>query len=392
MASSSAPQADTNVKVVSEPAVASWECTQRNETRFLIHPDPSCRVTCDIRVEQNTAFLRLRIPFMPNNSVRAKPIFLLVPPERVESARIASDVPGTVRHRLGDSIGLQLDLRQSSIVVVPSAPLVSKDQSTEDAVDALHSLALRTCFTIYLRRNALRSVEGFVSALSAETVRSHSGLADVSSLYSGRGGRKIEGVDFKPSDIVADATESPPSYDELALTPPRLKPNVPSKRRRRNSPDKDQTFDRTVEDIKKGLTDQLTHMVGQLGQQLEDRLLKRLDERLDERCEALREELSGSIKAEIMSQVEKRLEERLDERLEDLREEDEELGRKVRQLSQDIEDAKDEVEEIVDLRLDEQMTSVKEEMRTFVTEELKDVEDRVKDGITDGKVTIVFES
>ncbi|KKY18777.1 putative phosphatidylethanolamine methyltransferase [Diplodia seriata] len=220
MASTSAPQPGVNVKVTNEPAVASWECIQRNETRFLIHFDPLCRVTCDLRAEHNAAFLRFRIPFMPNNSVRAKPLFLHVPPDRIESARIKSDVPAPVQDRLGEAIGLRLDLRQNPVVVIPSTPLVPKDQSTEDAVDALHSLALTTCFAVYFSKSVMHSAETFVRALSAGIVRPHPGLADVASLYSGRGGLQIEGAEFTPSRIIAAAATSPPSYDELALTPP----------------------------------------------------------------------------------------------------------------------------------------------------------------------------
>ncbi|KAL1633029.1 hypothetical protein SLS58_011237 [Diplodia intermedia] len=385
MASPSAPQPGVDVKVTNEPAVAAWECIQRNETRFLIHFDPLCRVTCDLRAEHNSAFLRFRIPFMPNNSVRAKPLFLHVPPDRIESARIKSDVPAPVRDRLGEAIGLRLDLRQNPIVVIPSAPLVPKDQSTEDAVDALHSLALTTCFAVYFRKSVMHSAETFVRAVSAGIVQPHPGLADVASLYSGRGGLQIEGSEFTPSRVIAAATASPPSYDELALTPPEPVQKAVAKKRRRRSPsDEGQSLEHMVQDMKKGLTGQFTDMVSHLGQQLEGRLLKRLDERLDARCEVLRVELSHSIKAEIMSKVE--------ERMQALDEENEDLGRQVRQLSRDIDDAKDEVDEIVDLRVDDQITAVKEELRAFVKEELKDVEDRVKDDITDGKVSIVFES
>lgn len=220
--------ASDSVNVSDAPAVVEWTCAD-GQTRYLSHPDPACQVTCDIRFDASTksAFFKLRVPVVLKALPRSKTsVFLFIHPERIHSLALGegNDALQAVQKKLRtNTVGLRFRLNKPAVAVVPLVSLVPKKKVFGTALDLLQALAQETEFTVYLPNKLLSKTrfQDLCSAASNAGLRSITRDADVSSLYGGKGGKAIESGSFNPSAPEEEPlAESPPSYDELALTPP----------------------------------------------------------------------------------------------------------------------------------------------------------------------------
>jgi hypothetical protein len=125
----------------------------------------------------------------------------------------------------------ELDGAEKAMLVGPKlSTLATKNTASGRVLKSLQSLAGASSFAIYISQKVLLKAQlaSVCEAVSNQTLKSPQAQSDLASLYRGKGGQVI-----KPSPVAAAAAgsghdsivqqaESPPSYDELAPSPPAL--------------------------------------------------------------------------------------------------------------------------------------------------------------------------
>ncbi|KAK8159693.1 hypothetical protein IWX90DRAFT_480276 [Phyllosticta citrichinensis] len=393
MASSS----DENIHFSGAYAVAEWHCTKSDASQHLVHPDPSCNVTFAVRLDvaTNSASFKLRVPVALKAQRTKASVYLSIAPAHILSLSSNGDgpVPQVVRAKLNTHVtSLSFKLSKAPLVITPSISLTPKNKSSGDVLEMLQSLAQCTAFTIYIpsRYISKKKLDVLCRSVNDETIlNAHLQDADLSSLYGGNGARTFDGGEFRfdaPTSVSLlenHPAESPPSYDELAPTPPRLLPQfvekdsavnagTPSKRRRveeANAPHMDEDriseifgtlFKRKESELRGQILAETQRSLASRLQELESRLTATLQSQMDARVQELREELRSEMDA-------------LGERLDLLPEE---------MLS--------EADDAVELKLGDRIMDIRDELRSYVTEELKDVEGRVKDDLSGASISLQF--
>ncbi|KAK7523684.1 hypothetical protein IWZ03DRAFT_402849 [Phyllosticta citriasiana] len=278
---------------------------------------------------------------------------------------------------------------------------VTRDQvlgqrKVEAGSNRLVSLVASTAFTIYilLAYISKKHVEVLCGTVSDDTIlNTHPQDADLSSLYGGNGDRSFDGGEFRfdaPISVSAPEThpaESPPSYDELAPTPPPpLLPQsaekdsqadavgTPSKRRRvddkANPPSPQPTNDQRISDLvatlfsARGSTPRAqiraetqVSLASQL-HDLETRVTTALQAQMDARTQELREELRGEVAA---------------------------LGEQLNEMPDEV---LGEADDAMELKLNERVTNIRDELTSYVVGELREVEGLVKDDLCGASISL----
>ncbi|KAK7518426.1 uncharacterized protein IWZ02DRAFT_522630 [Phyllosticta citriasiana] len=291
--------------------------------------------------------------------------------------------------RVGQSRSLSFKLSKVPVVLTPSIPSSPKNKETGYVLELLQSLVASTAFTIYilLAYISKKHVEVLCGTVSDDTIlNTHPQDADLSSLYGGNGDRSFDGGEFRfdaPISVSAPEThpaESPPSYDELAPTPPPpLLPQsaekdsqadavgTPSKRRRvddkANPPSPQPTNDQRISDLvatlfsARGSTPRAqiraetqVSLASQL-HDLETRVTTALQAQMDARTQELREELRGEVAA---------------------------LGEQLNEMPDEV---LGEADDAMELKLNERVTNIRDELTSYVVGELREVEGLVKDDL-----------
>ncbi|KAL1626442.1 hypothetical protein SLS56_006846 [Neofusicoccum ribis] len=364
------------------PAFAEWHCADQNATAFLghRHPKPSCQAALEIRFEESerAAFFKLRVPAALKACPKKTNIFVFILPDRILSldGRPGADatVPEPVRRGLvqanvcssSDRIArLHFTLAKPPVLVVPAATSLAPATATSgNILNMLQSLAQVTELTLYfpskhLPRQRLTSLCTLARDGGLQPIASQ---LDMASLHGGSGAEMVEGTELH---IPAPA-DSPPSYDELALSPP---PVLAEGSRRRAT----------------GLSDSPTQSPrfkkARLGPAPDD-----LEEHVAMLCKKAFDGFRSEMRQEMQDRLvmlEERLEKRIDQVAEQLREET--------ATHVDLDDLRDETSEQTELRIEEQMLLVKDELRDHIEEELKNVEDKLKDNICSASVSLNFD-
>lgn len=386
MASSS----DKNIHFSSAYAVAEWQCTKSDASQHLVHPDPSCNVTFAVRLDVATksASFKLRVP-VALKAQRTKPsVFLSIPPAHILSLSSNGDspVPQVVRSKLNTHVtSLSFKLSKAPVVITPSISLTPKNKRSGDLLEMLQSLAQCTAFIIYIpsRYISKKKLDVLCRLVNDETIlNAHPQDADLSSLYGGNGARTFDGGEFRldaPTSVSLmenHPAESPPSYDELAPTPPppllpqsvekdsAVDAGTPWKRRRveeANAPRLDEEgiseivnalFERKESELREQILAETQRSLASRLQELESRLTATLQSQMDARVQELREELRGEMDA---------------------------LGERLDLLPDEV---LDEADDAMELKLEDRIMDIRDELRSYVTEELKEVEGRIKDDLS----------
>ncbi|GME34930.1 uncharacterized protein K452DRAFT_295813 [Neofusicoccum parvum] len=362
----------------------------------------------------SSAFAKLRVDFAPKSPPRTLlPLFAFIPPERVVSLSVEdAETPESVRPELRTGLTrLRFALDRPATIVAPHlSALVPKNKASGDILEMLQSLASVSSFTLYLpsrhlpparaQRFCQMARDGGLHSLASESQMSH--------LYNGKGGTAYEAGTFTPFAPNAAPAESPPSYDELALSPPpqhkaehiRFAPSArlrdaktadplcsgrSSKKRRTASsnskPSADPDDARAMRDMCREICDGMkADLRKELQQEIRDELRKEFRTELHQELEVLKRDVMDSI------------EQRLDERDEKLRQEmHEELSEMWDHVDENKDDALSEAGELVDLRIEEHIDGIKDELQTYISEELKDVEDRIKGDICASNLSLTFD-
>ncbi|GME35378.1 uncharacterized protein LTHEOB_1228 [Neofusicoccum parvum] len=420
------------------PAFVEWTCARQSTTRYLgdRYPERACRVALCIRFDppRHAASFKLRVPVSLKALGKRANLYLLLHPERVSHLELlnaddsaASSIPEPVRSTFvqnnqssasapGSIVGLRFQLKQPAAVVVPAVPSLAPGTKTSGHIlELVESLANATAMTLYLPRQQqcdtspplVRQLERLGALVRDGRLGPIGGELDVASLYVGRGGEAIEGPDFgarrRGGGGVQDGgsacgggrryvpAESPPSYDELGPSPPPVPRPLKAPEKQWPSDDgactgeeevaRSSSSSSSIRDelalLRKEILDEVRRETDGKLQQVEARLVERLEERLEEAGRTF----------------DARMEERLGEHAQEMRREMEEQLDCVRQEAWDQdEDVKHELDEMMQCRLEEHLMIAKDELRDYVVEELKTVEDTIKRDISAAaNVSIVFD-
>lgn len=359
---SSSPNA---FELLEAPAIVAWPCDKDGDSRL------TSRITCTLALDApaTMAFCRLRLPLMLKAlPSRKTAVFAFVHPEQILSVNEAPAIPESVTAALDtDVVGLCFKMQRSPVAVVPDLPLVPKNKSSGDALEALQAIATISEFTLYLPSKHLskQQIASLSSIAGPELWRSLPNFTNLSALYAGKGGKIVEASAILPNGC--GRGDSPPSYDELALSPPEHESSNPRKKRRREG-----SAETTSESlIRRILAEERAQMSKEIQHEVEKAVKAKFAADLDNRLEELEKRLLSHLDARISEEM-NRLREDVDDRIEDFRQE----------MGDFQEDVAETTVEQIDLRIDDQLLGIKEELSAHVTEELKDTEDRIRADIS----------
>ncbi|KUI74505.1 hypothetical protein VM1G_10103 [Cytospora mali] len=398
-------------------AVVTWTGTH-GQTHCLSRRDnePPTQVALDIKYKEIQGqsgyiglFRLLVLVSFKASPLDKTPLFLYIRPERVVSLECLQSSDAIVDAKLGprhsQHVCLRFNLNRPADMVAPSGvPLVPlRHRPHGQRMDLLMSLAQTTSFSISLDAHDLGStslLREFVDAIGdpATDVQSTE-VDDISSLYSGQGGRILDDAELSASVPLA-IPPSPPLYGNIEAPPP-LAPLEPehaagpsssskSRKRRRDSDIDEASTSPSVESMVETIYHRLHHdMKGTLQQSRnEDR--------------AFMTDLVEKAKSEIMAEIEKQKTEikQYVDRCTD------ELDYRLADVEREVEDTNDRVDVQVDdavvsykIEVEEEKENFKSEMREFVDERLDEVQDsaveeieeRVMERLNGAKVQVSIE-
>ncbi|OJD31031.1 uncharacterized protein BKCO1_5300062 [Diplodia corticola] len=338
---------------------------------------------------------------------------------------------------------LRFALSNPPVVIVPAATsLTPATAASGDILGSLRSFAQATEFTVYFPRKqiAQESLKSLCTLAHDAGLKPIARQLDITGLHKGQGAEMVEGADLH---IPNPGVESPPSYDELALPAPPPAPisREGAKGRARDSPAPDpiaslssekvgeqqqqQQEQEALEDEAVPLYDELAPSpppppvsgkgtkgsrarefptagpdakrpkltppaatsedvdVGVQGAQqqpqtapLADQVARLVHAALDGLRAEMRQEMRDGL-----ARLERKFEARVDEVAEELRAEADDA----------MNDLRDETDEVTDVRIDEQMMHVKDELREYVAEEMRDVEEKLRERICGANLMLSFE-
>ncbi|KAI0592715.1 hypothetical protein F4775DRAFT_581029 [Biscogniauxia sp. FL1348] len=315
--SDSGAASSLDIDLTAQPTVATW-CGSDGQLQSL----PQLKIDLHYNVHSDKAFFKLcaTITLKPPPRTNKTNIYLFIYPERIQTLTIEecpSPCPVSVQSLGSDVTCLRFNLSRPPALVLPKYSLQPRNKLSGDLLNTFKLLAQQTSFVACLsipgrtlpRRRLLSLCE---AASRHEGLKSIAGRSGITSLYSGHGGRIVEGdgigISTQPparnqasctSEIIAEA---PPSYEDVPpgpKSPLRDGPSNPNKRRRRSSEPVEglglkyiedicsQIVDRKLADVRREVTDQL--------RDLETRLRNHIDERLSEQ----REDIEGDVNAKI---------------------------------------------------------------------------------------------
>ncbi|KUI63699.1 hypothetical protein VM1G_10430 [Cytospora mali] len=379
--------------VLATPVVAEWVDTD-GRTRYLSTGlDSEIPVTFDMTFDALTksAFFRLRVPFFTKmHSKVDNPVFVFIPPERVATltAEQPDALPEDVREQLGtDVIRLRLYMNEPADFVVPLNETLPKNKVNGDVLCIADLLARGTIITLYVAKLSKEQLQPLCDAVCHGDVRSLEQYADLTTLYSRKGGRVCIDVENSeagkagPSKIQPQASAMKTGEEVLPPYPAPMPPTAAvssyadsSRKRRRHS------SGAGTEEAHTGMLKRLmVEMFGELGQEIH----------------ALKDELQGT-KQEL-----RETQQELRETKQELREFQDALPEVrsscIQYVDQSIEDAKEEIDDrIMDMvketdaqigvLVDEDLTSAKLELQDFVTDRLRSTSAEIVQRVRDAEV------
>lgn len=367
-------------------AVASWNCLARQTEQLLGHgaPSPATRAHFELTLDEsakNTASFRLRL-FLGLRAMEGKRanFFFCIPPNRILDLDGRTDrVPNSVRTAflLGTKkevpstkiVSLRFRLSEPGIIVLPKVrDLTPSSQMAGRTLELLESLARATEFTISFEDKSDSRRASLLAALHGRDWTSTAERAlDLDTLYTGHGAKLVQGAHFS-LDSSADGVpaESPPSYDELAPTPPPVRRSLsPPRKKLKQAP--------SAEPSKQSLNMpyEWETMLAETSVQLTQQFRREMREGLDQ--------LETRVKAEMAEHV-VGLEKKIDERLAELKEE----------MHDDFDDAQGLTKDEIELSLDERMSLIKDEVNEYAKDEMRVIEDGLRRDLSEARVSFEF--
>ncbi|KAK7708329.1 hypothetical protein SLS57_009063 [Botryosphaeria dothidea] len=372
---------------VSVPVVAEW---RESNVRCLGFGSQSLTLELHIDATERQASLKLRLPLALADYRKKRNVYLLVSLEHVLGVRENDGpIPDRVRDDLiknkgtSDILSICFELNQHSVLIAQSGTTIRpKRGPSEAALEALHSLTRTTSFVLYLSRDGLheRQLQSLYTLDDAFTLTT----GELESLYGGKGATVLP----QPETTA----ESPPSYDELAPSPPpppalplSSEPSGPPVKKRKRSPGPADSKDPAWRTSIQQRLDALTQMVGAVRKEIASAAAPAPETQdLTSHVNELAAEIG--VLREQVGRMEERLEKKLESRLAEATEEM--LERVERRLEKQREEVADDVDDKLYLRdqewearLDDTLLDMKEEAFLRVNEEMQTVEDSIRDDL-----------
>lgn len=375
------------------PAFAEWHCPDQNALTYLghRHPKPSCQAALELRLDAaaRSASIKLRVPVALKACAKKTNIFVYILAERIgtlDSPDAANPIPEPVRQGLVQAnvcarvSRLHLTLSAPPVVIVPAGTSLAPATTASGAMLALvRSLAQATDVMLYFpskhfSQQRLATLCSLADGAEGGGLQPMAEQLDLASLHGGSGAEMVEGVDLEvPGPTEA---ESPPSYDELGMSPP--PPPVeeaegPKSKNKSRAIDDDDAP--TTRGSKKPRLGPSPEDLDAREQALEARIALMFRGALD----GLRCELRGEMQ-ERLAALETKLEARIQEVAEEVKDE----------MGDHIDEIRNQTIDEADIRLDDQMFRLREEVREHVEEEMRLVEDKLKDDLCSAEVSLTF--
>ncbi|KAH7038989.1 hypothetical protein B0J12DRAFT_250613 [Macrophomina phaseolina] len=211
-------------------ATAVLQCSARDATIVIGQRDSSssaCRLGMDVCLSPPTAFICFRVPLALQPFTRTSYIYVYVRPEHMthlsagdyDGNSLADPVKRAFLQRTApDCIQLtrlEFDLAEPALFVGPSERPAPKDRKARAIMEDLRSLSRATHLTVFASSTTLS--QPLLAALRARASTGDNSAAALNfkRLYGGAGGHVIQW-----QDPLAEASSSPPLYDELGPPPP----------------------------------------------------------------------------------------------------------------------------------------------------------------------------
>ncbi|KAF2144357.1 uncharacterized protein K452DRAFT_140897 [Aplosporella prunicola CBS 121167] len=235
--------ATTSIALTNAPAVAAW----RMPTNDIVYlgQKGTARIGLDIRLSARTALIDLRVPIGFQNSTAYTTLHLVIPPSRISHLSSTNTIPTAVKETFlhgrtctsdHDILGLAFVLSTAGDLVAPAAGLgVPRSRKADEMLTLVKALGTAREFEIYVPRASL--AEAQARAL-CEVVCGGRVVDDglvLERLYGGAGGAVVPLED--PDQVVSgNAPLPPPAYEDVA-TGTEGESSRPGKRRRLNDAD-----------------------------------------------------------------------------------------------------------------------------------------------------------
>ncbi|KAF4311320.1 hypothetical protein GTA08_BOTSDO13158 [Botryosphaeria dothidea] len=361
-------------------AVADWHPSGQGAVRLAHRPITFSIVINTLR---KIAAFRARVSISLKPSRHKVSLYPIITPDRIASIRPASIPEHATSALRAEAARLRFQLSEPGVAVVPSRlELVPKNKESGDALEMFESMARAADVTVYLPRATLSSARLDLLCRVSHDWAPAPSLSDVATLYLGQGGKVLSQAG--PSTANPPGAESPPSYDELAPTPPPGAPLSPITKKRRLDDETAASQTSAIEDTCRRIFEEQRE---ELARNMEAALRQQLHEEMrqgkQKQLELLRGELDAKIaqskeemKKELETSILATLDERLDGKLERLRDE---LYKELEQVKDeaydDKQDAIHQADELIHFRLDERITDVKVELTDWADEEVRRIEE-----------------
>ncbi|KUI59161.1 hypothetical protein VP1G_06438 [Cytospora mali] len=347
--------AANEVDLNATPAVVVWagagdQARQLHQVTFDVH----------FNAASKAAFFKLQVPVKLKDFPHEKtPLFLYIHPDRVTSliCEGPDKTPDNIRQKLDTDavVCFRFNLNKPADLIVPRASSLAprKQKGHGDTLDTLKLLAQETCLSVYLAHHDSLSevlLQSLVATVADGSLQAFDGAADITELYSGKGGEVFQvGEPFPP-----------PSYNQVGVAPPPLPFSEKSpaqasssrKRRRYSASD-------TTEDGPSKMAPSMEAICRKM-------MLDMMSQFRHEERTYLKNELQ-QIKKEITEYVDKRLD----------RVADELDVYSVEQVDERIEEVRQYNEDRIDIKVEDRVDYVKFELEDYVEDHLAGAEERV---------------
>ncbi|KKY15975.1 hypothetical protein UCDDS831_g07359 [Diplodia seriata] len=381
--------------------MTEWTCPEQQRLLYLGHrfPEPTCHVAFGMRVEEHTgaAFFKLRVPVSLKTQSKKTNLFVFIHPERISTLEqsTSSELPEAVRTAFpvvsnNAILQLRFTLSTPSAVLVPAnSPLAPKSAASVNLLRRLRSLAQATQLTVYLaaKGHPKHSIATMCEMANTSKLKSDPSELRLETLYAGSGAKAIEGADLVFPFDHDDPPEKLVQKQALELIRYELREEM-RREMREQLLNSDEEWRKKMHEMRDQLREELAQ---QIRDQIKEEVAQQIRDQIKEEvAQQIRDQIKGEATQNLQAEL-RQLQSQHKERLEELENLIEERTESVREdLLVEIEAVADETGEIVDLRVDEQILNVKEELREYVAEELRDAEDRIRDDIEQGEISFQF--
>lgn len=205
------------LEIRSAPAVINWAGTESESIGTSLSSTPAI-IDIEFDPSRKAASFRIRVTICLRGSNQTFPVYLLINAQQIKSVDTSAPRPA----ESDDTVSphqfqhLMFCLERPPLLITPPEALQPKDKTQIALLQSVQLVACANKLFIAIRPDLLSQTQitALCSAAYQDFIPS-SRLADLSSLYLGRGGKVTE-----PTTLPELLVESPPSYGDISASPP----------------------------------------------------------------------------------------------------------------------------------------------------------------------------